>query len=1095
MFPDGETHQIQFLDAGNLVIDVAKIFFSSQNNNDDVLRNTIFEKYDTIIFDLDNTIWDCFTPTGTGMGAYATEAPYELQEKNTIVDIRGNVIKLQEGIRECLEILDNNNKNLGIVSTGQKLSDIVSRTPIPTQAQPSIMLLKKFDIYKYFNYDIILKAFANKLEYVRPLGETLFIDDKFDNLTNVQQNSKVDVLWRKSFQTWQQLLLPKRNPNFSWKIPDDRTSEKTDEDGTLRRLNDKGKPHSLYSPAVEYSNGDKYWYQNGERHREDGPAIERDDGSKEWYLWDRFIGCSDMGFTDEDFENYKREHNIITSSKLSWLTLKVGGGEKQVPSTPVGSTQVNIPNDKKQPIIDFINSIPEEELYIGNDDDEYNHYGRELEPHVTVLFGLTQSGAADARRLVKDFGKIRLKLGKMSLFERDKFDVLMVEVESKSLQKLNKLMRDNLQFNNEFPTYKPHLTLAYLKKGKGDKYRGNSEFDGQSFEFSTLLYSDPDRNKIGISLIGDPEKLKLSWKVYEDDFTSEKTDEDGTLRRRNDKGQLHSLYSPAVEYSDGNKFWYQNDKQHRTDGPAVEYTNGGKAWYLNGAKHRTDGPAVEYSDGSKAWYLNDDFIGDSENGFTDEDFENYKREHNIIASSKIIFADPLTYTDISDIDSNFSDRTLLNRVDDVLVMEPLKDGFPGEDEGYLFTPTLKTPQPLDREKSQKISVKLSWRIPDDFTSEKTDEYGTLIRLNDKGQLHSLYSPAEEYANGDKEWYQNGERHREDGPAVEYADGDKEWYQNGERHREGGPAIEYANGDKFWYLNGKCHRTDGPAVEYADGDKEWYQNGKLHREGGPAEEYANGDKFWYLNGKRHREDGPAIEYADGDKEWYLNNNFVGRSDDGFTDEDFENYKREHNITSSKDPGFDYLRDRENQQYQFEPDNTPGLNPLDMQQEYYTDFFLPDLESDEKEIETKDWMGRENLELWAGRTGSFQKRLGRCYELSWQFVMDNPNWNLIHGYITTRDLSKTIDHAWCETGDMVFDPVVNIKWPKDAYYRFFNAEKEKEYSFKDAIQNGSLTGHYGPWHDITRKIGVIKSKFSGYHSSSDYPGEFHTSVLFT
>ena len=33
-----------------------------------------------------------------------------------------------------------------------------------------------------------------------------------------------------------------------------------------------------------YTDGSKYWYLNGEIHREDGPAIEWDDGSKCWYL-------------------------------------------------------------------------------------------------------------------------------------------------------------------------------------------------------------------------------------------------------------------------------------------------------------------------------------------------------------------------------------------------------------------------------------------------------------------------------------------------------------------------------------------------------------------------------------------------------------------------------------------------------------------------------------------------------------------------------------------------------------------------------------------------------------------------------------------
>ena len=33
-----------------------------------------------------------------------------------------------------------------------------------------------------------------------------------------------------------------------------------------------------------YDNGDKYWYLNDQRHREDGPAIEYIDGYKAWYL-------------------------------------------------------------------------------------------------------------------------------------------------------------------------------------------------------------------------------------------------------------------------------------------------------------------------------------------------------------------------------------------------------------------------------------------------------------------------------------------------------------------------------------------------------------------------------------------------------------------------------------------------------------------------------------------------------------------------------------------------------------------------------------------------------------------------------------------
>jgi hypothetical protein len=45
-----------------------------------------------------------------------------------------------------------------------------------------------------------------------------------------------------------------------------------------------GERHREDGPAVECADGDKYWLLNGERHREEGPAIEYADGDKFWYL-------------------------------------------------------------------------------------------------------------------------------------------------------------------------------------------------------------------------------------------------------------------------------------------------------------------------------------------------------------------------------------------------------------------------------------------------------------------------------------------------------------------------------------------------------------------------------------------------------------------------------------------------------------------------------------------------------------------------------------------------------------------------------------------------------------------------------------------
>jgi hypothetical protein len=59
-------------------------------------------------------------------------------------------------------------------------------------------------------------------------------------------------------------------------------------------------------------------------------------------------------------------------------------------------------------------------------------------------------------------------------------------------------------------------------------------------------------------------------------------DKNGTKRWRNKNGELHRVGGPAIEYSDGNKSWYQNGLCHRIDGPAFEYTDGSKLWYLAG---------------------------------------------------------------------------------------------------------------------------------------------------------------------------------------------------------------------------------------------------------------------------------------------------------------------------------------------------------------------------------------------------------------------------------------------------------------------------------------------------------------------------------
>jgi hypothetical protein len=71
-----------------------------------------------------------------------------------------------------------------------------------------------------------------------------------------------------------------------------------------------GKRHREDGPAVERSDGHKSWYLNGKRHREDGPAIEWSDGDKFWCLNDEYL-------TEEEFNERMTPEVEMTMAQIS----------------------------------------------------------------------------------------------------------------------------------------------------------------------------------------------------------------------------------------------------------------------------------------------------------------------------------------------------------------------------------------------------------------------------------------------------------------------------------------------------------------------------------------------------------------------------------------------------------------------------------------------------------------------------------------------------------------------------------------------------------------------------------------------------------
>ena len=77
-------------------------------------------------------------------------------------------------------------------------------------------------------------------------------------------------------------------------------------------------------------------------------------------------------------------------------------------------------------------------------------------------------------------------------------------------------------------------------------------------------------------------------------------------------GKIKSINYQTIAYY---KEWRLNKKTHRKKGPAIEYANGDKYWYFKGEIHRDNNlPAVEWADGAKEYWLNGEEYILRENG-------------------------------------------------------------------------------------------------------------------------------------------------------------------------------------------------------------------------------------------------------------------------------------------------------------------------------------------------------------------------------------------------------------------------------------------------------------------------------------------------
>jgi 2'-5' RNA ligase len=171
-----------------------------------------------------------------------------------------------------------------------------------------------------------------------------------------------------------------------------------------------------------------------------------------------------------------------------------------------GSTQFNMPVEVAFPALYMGAMIDPEDLHAN---------GVELEPHITLQYGLRDDSDHSIKWICDNHAPVRADFGRLSLFENNPdFDVLKLDVEGDSLRSMNELIRWDIPHTDKWDQYNPHLTIAYLKKGMGRKYLDiDNPLQDSSVVLDELCYSKTTGEKSFFSL---RDSSKFAFNVFKD---------------------------------------------------------------------------------------------------------------------------------------------------------------------------------------------------------------------------------------------------------------------------------------------------------------------------------------------------------------------------------------------------------------------------------------------------------------------------------------------------------------------------------------------------------------------------------------------------
>jgi 2'-5' RNA ligase len=138
--------------------------------------------------------------------------------------------------------------------------------------------------------------------------------------------------------------------------------------------------------------------------------------------------------------------------------------------------------------------------------------------HVTVKYGFLDSVTPEQiTPQIQGLLPLTVKIGDLSLFQNDDFDVLKLNVDGAELRQMNAIV-SRLPNEDSHPVYNPHMTIAYLKPGMGAKYLSVTNPLKGVMTSGTLVYSDASETTTTIQ--GSVKKNSQQKQIDTDEYES-----------------------------------------------------------------------------------------------------------------------------------------------------------------------------------------------------------------------------------------------------------------------------------------------------------------------------------------------------------------------------------------------------------------------------------------------------------------------------------------------------------------------------------------------------------------------------------------------